>query len=273
MTRPHIENLATSRMPWQRLALPDFPRGLRYRVLSVDPASGASSLSLKLAPGLRWPGGRSDSDLEIYVQNGMLAFGDERFGAGHYRFVPRGVVLPPVASAGGCELLAFYNDGPPSFAAADSDHPRAERDRLVVLDAGDLDWDGACPVPGQLAKRLHVDRATGAVTMLVALTPDFRRDAIAVCDAAVETFQLIGDSWSLQGGRVTSGGYAWRAPFASFGPWRSQRGALVLMRSDAELCEALHFDPWSGADQNRARAVRALEARRPALVAAARARR
>jgi len=274
VTRPHIEQLAARRGAWQRLSLPGFPRGLRCRVLSVDPASGASSLLLRLAPGLRWPAGRGDSDLELYVLGGAIEVDGERHGAGHYRFVPRGVVVPPLASARGCELLAFYNDAAPSFVATDSDHPRAERDRLVVLDAGDLDWDaGPDAVPGRLVKRLHAEPGTGALTMLVALAPGFRRDAIAVCDAAVETYQLAGSTWSLQGGRGTAGSYAWRAPFASFGPCASERGALFLMRSDGELAETLHFDPWASAAENRARALRALRLRRPALAAAVHARR
>jgi hypothetical protein len=268
--RPHLERSRDRASPWQRLALPGFPRGALARVLSLDPASGATSLQLRLPRGTVLPGGWSESDLELLVLDGAVAIGAAGHGPGSYLYVPRGVALPPLSSPRGATLLAFYADGPPSLVASDSDHPRAERDRLVSLDAYDgLAWDAAGDYPpaaaGRLVKRLRVDAASRALTCLVALAPHFRRDAVVFHDCAVETYQISGDCWSLQAGATPPGSYAWRAPYVNGGPYASVRGALLLVRTDGELVAHAHLDPWTTPAANRAAALAAFKRARPHL--------
>ena len=272
MARPHIERYRERATPWRPLALPGFPRGVGCKVLSVDPATGAATLCLRYARGLAMPGGYSDSDQELFVLAGAVEFGATRHGAGSYLAVPRGVALPPLRATRGAQLLAFYTDGPPSFTASDSDHPRAERDRLVVIDAyAGLDWQagGASPAqpPGRLVKVLHERPRSRALTALYALAPQFRRDAVVYHDCASEEYVISGESWSLQSGRCPAGSYAWRPAYVNHGPVASERGALVLRRSEAELVDHLHFNPWSTPEDNRAQAASRLRHARPELYA------
>ncbi len=270
MARPHIERYLDRAAPWQRLPLPGLPRTVLGQLLSLDPASGATALKLRLPRGAVLPGGRSDSALELFVLDGTLAIGATGHGPGSYLYVPRGVALPPIASPRGATALAFYDDGPPSFVATDSDHPRAERDRLLAVDAYDgLAWDAASAYPpaaaGRLVKVLRVDADSRALTCLVALAPHFRRDAVVYHDCAVESYQISGDCWSLQAGPSPAGSYAWRPPYVNGGPYASERGALLLLRSDCELIEHPHADPWTTPEQNRAAAGAALRRARPHL--------
>jgi hypothetical protein len=272
MARPHIERYLDRATPWQRLALPGFPRGVLARVLSLDPLSGAASLKLRLRRGAALPGGRSDSALELFVLDGALEIDARSHGPGAYLYVPRGVVLGPITSPRGATALAFYADGPPSLVQSDSDHPRAERDGLISLNAyDDLAWDGAGAyppaAPGRLVKVLRVAPASRALTGLVALAPLFRRDAAVYHDCAVETYQISGDRWSLQAGASPAGSYAWRAPYVNGGPESSARGALLLVRTDGEFTEHVHASPWTTPAANRAAALAALRQARPHLLA------
>jgi hypothetical protein len=272
MARPHIERYLERRSPWRRLALPGFPRGLGCKVLSLDTDSGAVSLMLRFGRALALPGGRSDSDLELFVLTGALVLGTARRGPGSYLYVPRGVALPPIASPRGATVLAFYNDGPPSFTESDSDHPSAERDRLLALDAYEgLAWDagGVYPaaLPGRLVKVLREAPRSRALTCLYALAPRFRRDAVGYHDCATEAYLLAGETWSLQTGACPAGSYAWRPAYVNHGPCASERGALLLVRSEAELVDHLHGNPWSTPEANRAQAASRLARARPELYA------
>jgi len=273
MARPHIERYDLRAAPWRRVTLLGCARGLDGQVLSVDPASGAASLRLRLARGLTRPGGYGDAELELYVLAGAIELGGARHGAGSYLCVPPGVALPPLASPRGAELLAFSNGGPPGFTASDSDHPSAARDGLIALDAaGALRWEagGGYPAarPGRLVKVLRSAPGSRALSCLIALAPQYRHEAIGYHDCATESYLIAGDYWSLQAGACAAGSYAWRPPWVNQGPARSERGALLFLRSDAELAEHLHLNPWSTPAENRARAASRLASARPALCAA-----
>jgi hypothetical protein len=272
MTRPHIERYRERATPWRRLALPGFPRGLGCKVLSLDPDTGAASLKLRYARGLALAGGFSDSDLELFVLSGAVELGATHHGPGSYLFVPRGVALPPLASPRGAEALAFYTDGPPSFTASDSDHPSAQRERLVALDVyAGLDWDATsvypAALPGRLVKVLRDGPRSRALTCLYALAPHFRRDAVGYHDCTTEEYVIAGESWSLQAGSCPAGSYACRPAYVNHGPIASERGALLLVRSDAELVDHLHANPWSTPEENRAQAASRLRHARPELYA------
>lgn len=269
--RPHLEG-SVGRPPRPRpLALPGFARGIGYRVLSLDAATGAASLVLDVRAGFRQTGGYAHSALELYVTAGTLEVGEARHGAGGHLYVPPGVTLPPLAAPRGATVLAFYDDGPPSFVASDSDHPDADRDRLIAQDTTALDWtpDPARPADaaGVLVKCLREDPLTGASTRLVALPPDYRRDAVVFHDVAVETCQLRGTTTSLQFGDCAPGGYAWRPAYVNHGAVAARHGALVLVRSHGEFVNHFHANPWSTPEDNRRRALEALMLRRPGLFA------
>ena len=277
VARPHIEGYVGLRAPWKKMPLPGFPKGMHYQLLSLDTDSGACSLKVRFESGFRLPGGFSNSEMELFVLSGSLLLGEARHGPGSYLFVPAGVVLPALSAPNGAQVLQYYNGGEPSFVASDSDHPDAERDQLVAVDAyATPDWrpDDSRPAaaPDRLVKLLRRDPATGACTFLCCVPPHFRQGGINYHDCATETYQISGTTWTMQFGDLPPGGYCWRPAYLNYGPFASRRGALSLGRSDAELNNNFHFDPRTTAEANRAQAARRLQRHKPELYAAIAAR-
>jgi Domain of unknown function (DUF4437) len=273
MSRPHLERQPDRRAPWKPLPVAGFGAGARSQVLSVDPRTGGASLRLRVAGGYRRAGGYLSADIELFVLTGRLQVGVDLHGPGSYLYVPAGVVLPAISTARGAEWLAFWSEGPPEFMAGDSDHPSAERDRLVVAQGYDgRGWvrPSGHPLraPGYLVKPLRRDPLSGAVTFLEALAPEFREDAVVYHDCALETYQLRGSQLNLCAGEAPAGSYACRPPFVNHGPTVSGGGSLALVRTDGELVNHFHTDPGSSPAEHRARAVDTFRQRRPTLAAA-----
>jgi hypothetical protein len=272
MARPHIEAYVERRTAWKSMRLPGFPKGMRYKVLSLDTDSGACSLRVRYEAGFRQPGGMSWSEMELFVLSGSLQVGEETHGPGGYFFVPAGVTLPPIYSRRGAQVLQYYNHGEPSFAASDSDHPQAERDQLLSVNAyEDLAWGLArtdpANAPGCLVKLLRSDARTGACTYLSCMTPNFRQDNISYHDCAEEAYQIWGTTWTMQFGDLPAGGYCWRPPYVNHGAFASRHGALALGRADRGLTNHFHFNPWTTVAENRAQAASRLQQRKPMLYA------
>ena len=260
MARPHIEPYVELDTPWKRMTLPGFPRGMRYKVLSLDPDSGACSLKVLYEPGFRLPGGMSYSEMELFVLSGSLTVGETVRGPGSYFFVPAGVTLPPLASPKGAQVLQYYNYAEPSFVESDSDHADAERDQLAIVDAyHGLQW-GSAPIypataPGCLVKILRYNSRTQAFTFLYCMVPNFWQDNISYHDCAEESYHIWGTSWMMQFGELPTGGYFWRPPYINHGAFACKLGTLALGRTDSQLYNHFHFNPWSNVEENRERAA------------------
>src|SRR5215469_1725044 len=91
MARPHIEPYVELNNPWKKRTLPGFPKGIQYKVLSLDTDSGACSLKVRYQPGYEQPPGISYTEYELFVLSGSLQVGDRMHGPGAYFFVPAGV--------------------------------------------------------------------------------------------------------------------------------------------------------------------------------------
>jgi hypothetical protein len=272
MARPHIERYLEPDAPWKKMTLPGFPKRMRYKVLSLDPDTGACSLKVLYEPGFRRSAGMSYSDMELFVLAGSLEVGGRTHGPGSYFFVPAGVTLPPWSAPRGAQVLQYYNHGEPRFVESDSDHPDAERDRLVAVDAYEgLQWGSAAArpttAPGCLTKVLRVDPRTHALTFLYCMAPNFWQDNVSYHDCAEESYQIRGTCWMLQSGDVPTGGYVWRPPYVNHGPFASKVGTLALGRTDADHFHHFHFNPWTNVEENRERAASRLQQWKPELYA------
>ena len=94
MARPHIEPFVDRVVPFKRMTLPGFKKGMHYKVLSMDTDTGACSLTVKFETGYRLPPGMSYSELEIYILSGSIKYGDTVYKPGHYFWIPAGVTMP-----------------------------------------------------------------------------------------------------------------------------------------------------------------------------------
>jgi len=270
MARPHIEPYCELNNDYKKMTLKGMPVGMHYKTLSFDTDTGACTLKVRLDGGTRQKPGFSHSEVEIFVLKGRLEFGAESYGEGHYFFIPAGVAMPAMGSSRGCELLIFYNSSEPNFVESDRDHQAADRSDLVNVNAYEgLHWNLSTKKPGVangcLSKALRVDPRTLATTFMYCMVPEFRQDNISYHDCAEESYHIWGTSWMLQFGELPTGGYFWRPPYINHGAFASKFGTIALGRTDSELYNHFHFNPWTNTEENEERAAARLLHRNPEL--------
>lgn len=271
MARPHIEPFVDRDVDFKRMTLPGFPKGMKYKMLSLDTDTGACSMTVRFESGYRQPPGMSYSEMELFILSGSVQYGDKVYGKGNYFFVPAGVSMPAMSSPRGAEGLMFYNYGEPSFLESDEDHPRALRDQLIMVDAYEgLQWKVANFVnpsvaPGCMVKMLRSDPQTHAHSLLYCMTPNYWQDNISYHDCAEESYHIWGTSSMMQFGNLPTGGYFWRPAWINHGAFASELGVLGFGRTDSILHNYFHFNPWSTPDENRERAAGQLRRNKPNL--------
>src|SRR5512144_336230 len=107
MARPHIEPFVDRDVEFKKMTLPGFPKGMQYKMLSLDTDSGACSMTVRFEAGYRQPPGMSHSEMELFIMEGSVKYGDKVYGKGNYFFVPAGVSMPAMSSPKGAEGLMF----------------------------------------------------------------------------------------------------------------------------------------------------------------------
>jgi hypothetical protein len=271
MARPHIEPFVDRDVPFKRLTLPGFRPGIQYKMLSMDADNGACTMTVQYDSGFRQPPGFSYSEMELFVMDGSLKVGDRVCGKGYYVFAPAGCHLPALSSEDGALCLAYYNFGPPSFQESDRDHGDADKSQSVkiVSTYDGLDWQVPTlfpqTAPGCLMKILHLDPKTFAMTFVFCMAPGFWQDNISYHDCAEEVYHIWGTSWMMQFGHLPTGGYFWRPAYINHGCFKSDLGILAIGRTDGELHNYFHHDPFSSPEENHARSAARLARMKPAL--------
>ncbi len=270
MARPHIEPFVESVEDYKRMTLSGFPKGMHYKMLSLDTDSGACTLKVRFDGGFHLQPGFSYSELEIFVLKGTLKFGKKVYGEGLYLFIPAGVSMPVMGVSSGCEALFYYNSCEPNFVESDRDHDNADRSALSVVDSyKGLPWGISQKSPGVatgcLTKILRFDKRSFATTFMYCMTPGFGQDNISYHDCAEESYHIWGTSWIMQFGDLPTGGYFWRPPYINHGGFASRKGILAIGRTDSLLYNHFHFNPWSEPQENHERAAARLQDRNPEL--------
>lgn len=270
MARPHIEPFCDRDVHYKKLELPGFPSGVQYKTLSMDPDTGACSLSVQFDGGFKMPAGVCESDMELFLLEGHLQVGQKTYGRGLYIFLPAGVSLPPISAPQGCLALMFYNHTEPHIIESDRDMDGANRAGLLTLETFDkMPWQVPNLFPqtagGCLIKVLRMDPKTHALSFLYSMVPGFWQDNISYHDVAEEAYHIYGTSWMMQFGDLPTGGYFWRPPWINHGAFASDGGVLAFGRTDGELHNHFHFNPYAEPHENAERAAARLVARKPAL--------
>ena len=270
MTRPHIEPFVDRDVPFKRMTLPGFGRGMRYKMLSLDTDNGSCSMTVQFDSGYKRPPGISYTEMEFFIMSGSIKYGDQTHGPGSYFLVPPGVSMPAMSTSRGAVGLLFYNYAEPSFEESDEDHELAERERLSIVNAYEnLPWTGTNIYPatatGCLVKILRFDERTQGFTFLYCMTPNFSQDNISYHDCAEEAYHIWGTSWMMQFGNLPTGGYFWRPPYINHGAFASKLGILAIGRTDSNLYNHFHFNPWTNVEENRSRAASRIMAWKPEL--------
>ena len=81
--RPHIEPFVDREVPFKKMTLPGFPKGMHYKMLSLDTDTGACSMTVQFEPGYELPPGMSYSEMELFVMQGYIEMGDKTARPGH----------------------------------------------------------------------------------------------------------------------------------------------------------------------------------------------
>jgi hypothetical protein len=270
MARPHIEPFVDTTVPFKKMTLPGFPKGMQYKMLSLDTDTGACSMTVMFEPGYELPPGMSYTELELFVMKGYIEMDGKQHGPGTYICLPAGVHLPAMKMPRGIMGLMFYNHGEPSFVESDADHPLAERDKLINVNAyEDMQWTSTnffpATAPGCLVKIVKFDERTQAFTFLYCMTPNFWQDNISYHDCVEEAYHIWGSSWMMQFGDLPTGGYFYRPPYINHGAFRCKLGTLAIGRTDSQLYNHFHFNPWTTPEENRERAGARMLAWKPDL--------
>lgn len=270
MARPHIEPFVELNDDYKPFKVPGFT-GSDYKVLSLDPATGACSLKVRFKNGYTRKPGLSYSDAEMFILKGAMKLGKQIIGEGHYLFMPAGMSTDAIEVPDGCEALVMFNDCEPNFEESDVSHELTLGAGFVSVNAyEDKPWaSGSIVAPsvamGCLIKLLRFDPLTEAMTFLYMMSPEFVQDNISYHDCSEESYHVWGASWMMQFGDLPTGGYFWRPPFINHGSFRSKLGCIALGRTDTKLHNYFHFNPWSNPDENLQRAAAFLYRQRPQL--------
>jgi hypothetical protein len=260
MARPHIEPFVDRDVPFKKFTLPGFPKGMQYKMLSLDNETGACTMTVLFEPGYKQVPGMSYSEYELFIQSGSIQVGDKVWGPGSYFFVPAGVAIEAMTSSRGATGLLFFNYGEPSWVESETDHPLAEKAFFRQVNSyNDLQWSSTnfypATAPGCMVKILHFHPRTQAFTFLYCMTPNFWQDNISYHDCAEEAYHIWGTSWMMQFGELPTGGYFYRPPYISHGAFGCKLGTLAIGRTDSRLYNHFHYNPWANLEENRERAA------------------
>jgi len=273
MARKHIEPFVDRDVPFKKMTLPGFKKGMHYKMLSIDEDTGACTMTVKFDAGYRLPPSMSYTEWEMIILSGSIKYGDDVHTEGYYFKVPAGVHLPAMHVPRGATALLMYNFAEPSLVESDEDHALAFRDQLTIVDSYDgIQWMGdnggmiyPAVAPGCLLKVLKFDPLTEALTFLYCMTPRFFQDNISYHDCAEECYHIWGTSFMMQFGDLPTGGYFWRPEYINHGSFSSELGILGFGRTDSKLHNYFHFNPWTTPAENRDRAAAQLARTRPAM--------
>lgn len=272
MGRPHIEPLVDRDVKPRPLNLPGFKRGIQVRTLSMDPVNGSCTQIAEFEAGFKQPGGFSRSEWELFVLEGTLHVGTQVLRKDHYLFVPAGYRLPEIQAPKGCKVIWFWNDHYPDWVDAEAHQNDAVRIQdFVNTNASDsVLWTVPSSIipqtePGALIKILRMEEKTGAFTGLYILCPGYWQDNISYHDCMEESYHIWGESWMMQFGYLPTGGYFYRPPYISHGPFQCEYGTYAIFRTDSWLVNHFNWNPWPTPDENKARVLDKVKARQPLL--------
>lgn len=268
MARPHIEPFVDRDADYKKMTLPGFGTGMHYKMLSFDTDTGACTMNVRFDSGYKRSPGFSHSEIEMFVLKGSLKFGKQTYIEGHYFVIPPGVFMPALSASKGAEVLLMYNGSEPSHTESDADHDGADRSRLAEVNSySGMPWITPNIHPGTntgcLMKILKFDERTHALSFLFIMAPEFWQDNISYHDCAEEVYHIWGTTWMMQFGYLPTGGYFWRPPYINHGAFHCKRGAIAFGRTDSELHNHFHFNPWSNVKENEERSVSRLQHRNP----------
>lgn len=228
--RPNIEFLQSQDLSW--LAVPDGEfgsgGGLR-KVLSADATAGAATTLIRFRSPQR---GVLPAGADVYVLEGTGEFNGQRYGPGHYFYLPPGGAVD-LRPAGTRTTVYFGPFGLPSLV---DDDPTAEPARHEIVE--DLPWsapgwNGDTPLePGVSLKWLRRDER--GIVYFSAKLPGWKSPQEEVHPNSEESFKVYGDTLLGAAGVMTPGSYFFHRPGLWHGPLYTRTGTASFIRASAD---------------------------------------
>lgn len=241
MARPWIEFVQCQRLPWQTDCLADVRAGVRCKVLSADPESGACSLLARYPSGWRADGGALSADDELFVLDGALRIGEREYAEWSYAHLPRGFRTGAWSSPTGAVVLEFFS-GRPQRANGEPQHDAA---RLVEhLDSMQVPYTGNFHPefpPGAARKILYQDPVSSDTTWLLGTLPLRWAERSEVHPTVEEMYLLAGEVHGNRG-VMRPGAYFWRPASKPHGPFGSHTGNLYFFRTQGGRLQTSYVD-------------------------------
>lgn len=250
--REHIDFIQTQHLPWESASSDGLPHGSQVKVLSHDPATGESSLLVRL-PARSTVQRDPDRDLEFLVLEGTIAGESDVFARYDYGFHAAGqraslsiLDAPALALLFTSPVRALKNQSPEWVAKRRT----PKRDLHAGIWDGDFDrFNLGSMKDGARMRVLREDPLTGETTYLTA-TIAFRRGSQAERHPISQEFFLLSGELAGDRGIMQAGAYCIRPPMAKHGPYGSPTGALIFFRglggpqhTEWEPAPPFGFDP------------------------------
>ncbi len=234
MSRGHTMFIQAQALPWMADAAA-FGRPLaNYRVLSQDAATGAATLLIRYPPGWHAPPGLMGATEELFVLDGELQIGDERYGHYAYACLPPHLPRGAAHTRGGAVVLTMF-DARPTWSTTSRDFD--ERKHVPRLDTTSRGLEGWIQNPhtrylqGTGVQTLREDPDTGEITILYSALP-FRFMEKRWSHSHVQEMYVLAGEYAVNDvGVMRPGAYAWWEPHRYHGPYGSRTGFLMLIRS------------------------------------------
>jgi hypothetical protein len=234
MGRPFIEFIQSQALPWQDGRYGDGGSGLRSKMLSLDPDTGASSMLVEYPA--RWTSGAVGGpwhlsvDEEFVVLAGELVIDDVHYAGKSYAHLPAGFTRQRTTSSTGAVVLTFYSGEP---TVLDGTGKCDDRRLVTYIDGLAGDWGGNFHPkfpPGAGRKFLRRDPIDGEETWLLGTMP-LRSGRRPEKHPVVEEMYLLSGELVGPLGVMQAGCYFWRPPEEWHGPFGSLTGNLMLFRT------------------------------------------
>lgn len=232
--RPFIEFLQSQALPWSD-GLYGGGRGtVKSKILSIDEASGASSVLIEYPAGWKVDEPHHlDVDEELFVLGGDLTIGATTYTEKCYAHLPAHHARTSASSKHGAVVMTFFS-GEPGVRSGTPASDACDTTRLVEFVDGFADEWGAnfhpkFP-PGAGRKFLRRDPHDGEETWLLGTMP-LRSGRRPERHPVVEEMYLLSGELVSPLGTMQPGAYFWRPPEEWHGPFGSKTGNLFLFRT------------------------------------------
>ncbi|MCY4087987.1 MAG: hypothetical protein OXG37_14175 [Actinomycetia bacterium] len=219
-------------LSWQRVNGPPIAHGLEARLLTVDAASGTTTLMVRVPAGWRYTESADEATVEIFVAEGDLSVNGTRAGAGGFIAIPKDRGPGELSSEAGAQIFLWWNTEWPEDYYYDSQVyiTNVLNEPWIVTEMPDVThgiMHKALRVPDPCEGVFHGGPA-GSIRLIL-LTPGFgepKQERHHNCYE--EMVFLSGDFFMPERGYMGPGTVFTNPPDLKHGGLITQRGSLML---------------------------------------------